>query len=403
MSEENAINRMAGIPGWFSPDEARLLYRSAYSAFLAHQAVVEIGSYQGRSTIVLGSAAINAGGGAKVHAIDPHEGNLSGSKQPHTWEAFELNIRKARLNNVIVPIRKKSIDVQWAGGDIGLLFIDGLHSLEGVTADYKHFYRFVPVGGLIAFHDYANKDHPDVKNFVDARIHAGELEIVSLAMPRIPENTLIVTRKLPRLSIIIPTCGRHRLVKALNSLVQHGARPTDEVIVVGDGSQPVAQKIVSEFPKTLSILYFEHGPTRMVGAAQRNFAITKATGTHLAFIDDDDEYVDGGINEIRMAITGHPRKVLIFKEQSKVKRHIWGVVWKDRKVEMGNVGTQGVIVPNVAGKIGHWPNRICSDYHFIRATLNLYPERDGAVIWVDRIIACLYDENDSIDSSVLMM
>ena len=42
----------------------------------------------------------------------------------------------------------------WLGGDrLDFLFIDGDHSLEGVTADYRNYAALVAPGGLIGFHD----------------------------------------------------------------------------------------------------------------------------------------------------------------------------------------------------------------------------------------------------------
>lgn len=394
MSEESAVVRMANIQGWFSASEARLLYRSARAAIARRHAVVEIGSYQGRSTVVLGTAAVDAGTGNRIYAIDPHEGVLSSRKDEPTWSAFVGNIRRVGLESVVVPIRKKSTEVPWTLGEIGLLFIDGLHDLSNVTADYEHFHRFVPPGGLIAFHDYANPGHPDVKAFVDGKVQAGEITIHGWATPKAEENTLVVTRKAAKLSVIIATCGRKRLSRALESLVLAGLKPTDEVIVVGDGPQPVARKIAENFPKSLSIRYFEHGPTRMVGAAQKNFAIKNATGTHLMFLDDDDESAPDAIAAVRGAAEANPGRILIFKEESKSKWQPWGVIWKGREISLGNVGTQGIVVPNIRGRLGTWPDRRGSDYHFLRSTLNLYPERDGAVVWIDRIIAYLFSDDE---------
>ncbi len=393
MSVDAAVLRMGSLPGWFSDPEARLLYRSAVEALTRFPdgKVVEIGSYHGRSTVVLASAVRDARPGASVHAIDPHVGVLSGMRTEPTWDAFRENIRRAGLSDVVVPVRQASAEVVWSGS-IALLFIDGLHDLENVTADYGRFAPSVPVGGLIAFHDYTNPNYPGVRSFVDGLVASGELAVHAVTEPAAPENTLIVTRKCPRLSVIIPTCGRPRLAQALESVRANGIRRTDDVIVVGDGPQPAAAEIVSKFQlqSSLPIRYFEHGPTRMVGAAQRRVAMTKATGTHLMFLDDDDEYTAGAIDAVRAEIERHPNNVLIFREESRTPRHGWGVVWKDKEVRRGNVGTQGIVVPNVQGRVGLWPDHYCSDYDFARNTVDLYPDKDAGVIWVERIIAYLY-------------
>lgn len=40
------------------------------------------------------------------------------------------------------------------GQQVDFLFIDGDHSIEGVTSDWESFSPFVHSGGIVAFHDY---------------------------------------------------------------------------------------------------------------------------------------------------------------------------------------------------------------------------------------------------------
>ena len=72
---------VAGVKGWMTPGQARLLWRSA-RVLDPGQRIVETGSCQGRSTIVLASGAPK---GAEVVAIDPHAGNDRG---PNEIEGF---------------------------------------------------------------------------------------------------------------------------------------------------------------------------------------------------------------------------------------------------------------------------------------------------------------------------
>ena len=53
---DEALAQVREVQGWMSPDQAERLYRAAESTRLGDQ-IVEIGSFQGRSTIVLASAA----------------------------------------------------------------------------------------------------------------------------------------------------------------------------------------------------------------------------------------------------------------------------------------------------------------------------------------------------------
>lgn len=394
-SEDVVVSAAEKIDGWLFPDEIRLLYRSALDAIRRFPGlpIVEVGSYKGRSTVALAAAVKDSGDMlAQIHAIDPHEGILTGLTVPPTWETFRRNLDASGVADFVVPIRGRAEDVHWTSL-ASMLFIDGLHTAAGVGTSYANFYPYVPVGGLIAFHDYANPDFPEVRKFVDAALAAGELTVCGALAPE-TGRTLLVTRKAATLSIVIPTIGRPSLFEALESIVRNGATNADEVIIVGDGPQPAADQLVTTFSRVSvfgpSIQYFEHGPHRQIGGPQRNFGMSKATGTHMIFIDDDDIYVNDALREIRAMINAQPTAVLLFKEESKVPRHSWGVVWKDREIRKGNVGTQMVVAPNIPGRIGKWGTSYANDYDFVRSTVDLHPMKDAGVMWVDRVIVHLH-------------
>jgi predicted O-methyltransferase YrrM len=51
------------------------------------------------------------------------------------------------------PAFRERVIAELGGAPVDFLFIDGDHSLEGVTADYRDYAPLVRPGGLIAFHD----------------------------------------------------------------------------------------------------------------------------------------------------------------------------------------------------------------------------------------------------------
>ncbi len=389
--EDAAVARMGSIDGWFSEVEAREIYRAVTGAVtrIPTGIVIEVGSYKGRSTVVLASAIVDSGVKTTLFAIDPHDGILSGKRVEQTWDEFSKNINSSGVSSPINPVRTSTSNYQM-NAKVAALFIDGLHDYQSVAFDYGSYGKLVVPGGVVAFHDYSNPDFPGVREFADSMVKSGELLAIRVPDGRDPHDTLLITRKRARLSIIIPTCGRHRLEKALESVRVNGASKRDDVIVVGDGSQPISREICLRFFELLPIRYFEYGPTKMVGAAQRNYAMTQAFGTHLAFLDDDDEYTEDAVGVIRNYAESNPGKIHVFKEQSRVARHPWGVVWKDKEVRVGNVGTQGIVVPNVPEKLGVWPNHVCSDFDFLRDTVALHPQKENGIVWVDHIVACLY-------------
>jgi glycosyltransferase involved in cell wall biosynthesis len=129
----------------------------------------------------------------------------------------------------------------------------------------------------------------------------------------------------PTFSVIIPTKGRpslrHALVSAADQL-----EPGDELLVICNDA--------GDF-----------------GDSARNSALQRAKGTHLVFLDDDDEYVPGALASMRLFALAHPDRIGLFRMR------YWDgcCVWDDRgEFRYGNVSTQNFVIPNVPGKIGRW-------------------------------------------------
>lgn len=203
---DGILDTMDTIPGWFDPQEGAQLYIHAKKALEVAPRMVEIGSYQGRSTFVLASAAKAVGTHwqgdtqhpIKVHAVDPHMGDLNSQGKDiaaaPSLEEFKANMERLGVQEHVTTHVCKSTEVNWYGGPIGLLFIDGKHDYESVAADFEHFIKWVPPGGYVCFHDYMDVE-PDVKKFVDEEIGTGTLEHVvltgSLRICRVPVTSKV--------------------------------------------------------------------------------------------------------------------------------------------------------------------------------------------------------------------
>jgi predicted O-methyltransferase YrrM len=137
------------IPGWLTPAQARVLWDAASNAE-PRSLIVEIGSHQGRSTVVLAAAALATG--ATVVAIDPFvDGPMFGG--PATRDKFEANVEAAGVRDVVRLIAERSTAVR-PGWDeaIGVLYIDGKHDYWTVSDDLR-WARSVMAGGQVLVHD----------------------------------------------------------------------------------------------------------------------------------------------------------------------------------------------------------------------------------------------------------
>ena len=96
------------IEGFLSDTEAKCLY---YLAKNCGGTIIEIGSFKGKSSVCLALAS-KAGSGGKVFAIDPHKGLKDDCAGFHLTEdtesIFKENIRRAKVNDIVIPLVMKS-------------------------------------------------------------------------------------------------------------------------------------------------------------------------------------------------------------------------------------------------------------------------------------------------------
>lgn len=180
------LTGMRGVAGWLEDDEAELLLAAAVQVARGDRlcTLVEIGSYQGRSTVVLGGVLKALSPESRLYAIDPHEGTVGAadkklSKGVPTFDAFMANITGAGVAAVVQPMRSLSYETVW-DQPIDLLFVDGLHDRENVERDFRHFEPYLTPGALVLFHDYAGY-YPGVVAFVDALVASEGWRIVERA------------------------------------------------------------------------------------------------------------------------------------------------------------------------------------------------------------------------------
>jgi Methyltransferase domain len=156
VSFETALAAVEGVEGWLSEGQARRLFDRA-AAVPPSGRIVEIGSYRGRSAIVLASA-----GGAEVVAIDPHAGNDRGPQEIHGSasegesdnQAFRANLESAGVAGRVRHVRLPSQEALDAvDGPIDLLYVDGAHRLRPAMDDIARWGTRVRPGGTMLVHD----------------------------------------------------------------------------------------------------------------------------------------------------------------------------------------------------------------------------------------------------------
>ena len=172
-------------------------------------------------------------------------------------------------------------------------------------------------------------------------------------------------------SVVIATVSRPTLARTLNSLRTQAWESGDEVLLVGDGAQPIAAELFAQFG--LPGRYIEHmGTTGTWGHHARNWVMDsrQATGTHLMALDDDDEYYPDAIERVRAALAGAPGRPHIFR----MTGHPFNpLLWERPELKVGNLGTPCIVVPNDPARLGRYGMSYTGDFDFCAATCAHYP------------------------------
>ena len=146
------------VEGWLTTEQGLRLFDAA-RALGPGATIVEIGSFRGRSTIVL---ALSAPDDAEVVAIDPHGGGDRGpgeidpdaARGDADHAAFTANLAGAGAAPRVRHVRKLSADALGdVSGDVDLLFVDGAHRLGPARADIVQWGNRVSDGCTMLVHD----------------------------------------------------------------------------------------------------------------------------------------------------------------------------------------------------------------------------------------------------------
>jgi len=146
------------VEGWLTEAQAGRLALAA-AGVGAGGRIVEIGSFRGRSTIVLARAAPAS---AEVVAIDPHIGSDRGPQEFDVDEelgeddtrTFRANLARHGVLERVRHVRRLSSE---AHGDvvdpIDVLWVDGAHRFGPALADLRDWGARVRPGGRMLVHD----------------------------------------------------------------------------------------------------------------------------------------------------------------------------------------------------------------------------------------------------------
>ncbi|WP_030571601.1 class I SAM-dependent methyltransferase [Streptomyces aureocirculatus] len=163
----DVLDAFEAAKGFMPVKEGLALYAAAAEAAALGLPLLEVGTYCGRSTILLADAARAAG--VSVITVDHHRGSEEqqpgwdyhdpGTVDPEigrmdTLPTFRRTLHRAGLEDHVIAVvgRSPQVAALW-NTPLGLVFIDGGHTDEHAGADYEGWAPHVADGGLLVIHD----------------------------------------------------------------------------------------------------------------------------------------------------------------------------------------------------------------------------------------------------------
>jgi predicted O-methyltransferase YrrM len=150
--QRQAVEAVQDLPGWLREEDALKLYELAW---FSSGPILEIGTYRGKSAVLMARALREAGRPGPIVSLDVDRDALRAAAALAADR--ELADRIALVRGTAEQLFRSVPGLRPA-----LVFLDGDHSRSGVARDLRALEPRVPAGGLLLFHDYHDARNADV-------------------------------------------------------------------------------------------------------------------------------------------------------------------------------------------------------------------------------------------------
>ena len=145
--------RWHDVEGWFDSNDYAT-YEHITSLMPNTFRFLEIGAYKGRSLCALDEIVTRNNKTCVADVIDLFDGDIHIAQRDYMDE-FTANTAHLSIINTVHKGDSAIVHNEIPEGTLyDAIFIDGLHTADGVEADIRNYYRFLAQDGIMAGHDY---------------------------------------------------------------------------------------------------------------------------------------------------------------------------------------------------------------------------------------------------------
>lgn len=347
-----------------------------FSRILNHYEVrigVEIGvAFGGHSEAMLRQSQIK-----KLYGVDPYRhfkdyNDPMNLPQPEFDALYEFTkSRLALFGDRFEAVRETSVVAATAFKDqVDFVYIDALHTYNGVKDDLELWFSKVVDGGIVGGHDYGHPDFPGVKKAVDEFFSRFGWKVNDEG-----EGVWWVEKKPLHISFIVPAynCAL-TIAESLDSIINGNIESGDEIVIVDDGSTDDTKDIVDRYACQFDFIKVVSHSRNKGGAAARNTAVESARNELIFCLDSDNVLVEGSIDKLKRHLIDRSADIASFQELRYFKdiitcvTHRW--VFKHGQIAFEDC-LAGFVVPIASG------NYLFTKESWLRA--GGYPEFSGAL------------------------
>jgi len=164
VDQHELFERAFDVESFLTREQGKVLFELAKEAT---NNIGELGSWKGRSSIILAAGMLSGKDRKQIFCVDTWK-NCDLQPYKDYFPQWKEAITRNGLKDVCVPIQSDSVQAarQFEPNSFGLLFIDTWHTRIAIENDLRAWWSRIIPGGKIVFHD-VEPSWPEILEFVD--------------------------------------------------------------------------------------------------------------------------------------------------------------------------------------------------------------------------------------------